>query len=161
MNTEFVVWNLSFLLFDGLENLRIWALSSENCRLAQEPTLEPILGSIENVTAVDRILHVVEETGFDTMPERWSWSSGYEAGNFGRVGTATDLLYCDIQANRAIKELEAYRLAHRTRDEVPDGHQRGFNYTTMHDEWVGDDDIKNPLLEGTISGWTGNFPTDE
>lgn len=74
---------------------------------------------MENVTEVNRVMLVVDETRFDTMPEHWRYCGGYEAGRVDRVGPGADFLYYNIYTDRAITNREAYHLAHRTLDEIP------------------------------------------
>lgn len=65
--TEFVARKLHLIFFEAQDNLRMWVVSGDNCRLARDLNLEPILGSMENVTEALRILEVVENTRFEKM----------------------------------------------------------------------------------------------
>lgn len=67
---EFIGRILSFLLFEVYDNLHISAISPDTCRLARDLILEPILGSMANVTEEMRIIGFFEATRFDTLPER-------------------------------------------------------------------------------------------
>lgn len=69
--TESVVRTVAFSFFDAKESLRVWALSQNTCRLAQYLNLEPVFRTIANVTEAIRILDVVTNTRFDTLPIRW------------------------------------------------------------------------------------------
>lgn len=56
---------------------------------------------------VNKIIRVVEETRFGTLPESWCCSDDYEAGIFGLVGPSADFLYYNIYIHHAITEWKA------------------------------------------------------
>lgn len=61
--------------------------------LARKLYLEPILGSMDNVTKALSIIEVVENTRFDTLSERWRFRGDYDTGSVCRVGPGADYLY--------------------------------------------------------------------
>lgn len=68
--TEFVARTLDLLCFEKYDNLRVWAVSRDACRLSRDLNVEPTLGIIENVTEAQLIIKVVGNIHFDTLPER-------------------------------------------------------------------------------------------
>lgn len=159
--TEFAVRTLAFLLFEARNNLRLWAVSHDTCRLARELELEPTLGSMGNVTELNRIIRVVEKTRFDMFSERFRYCGNYDAGIVCRVGPGADFLFYNIHTDRTIMEQEAYHMSHLVRDEISDGHPRCWDYTTIPDGWVGDENVWNTLADGTTSCWANHVPTDD
>lgn len=157
--TEFVFRVVAFLLFEAYDNCKIWAVSPDLCRLAREVNLEPALGSMGNVNEALRIIGVIENTRFESLPERWRNRGGYDSGSIGRAGAGADYLFYNIHHNRALSENEAYQLSHRDRC-VPDGHPRGWDYNAVPDGWIGNDDGFNPLTDMGPGNWTEDIPTD-
>lgn len=108
-------------------------MSPYTYRLARDLNLEAVLGTMENVNEAMRILVLVSSTRFDTFPVRWRNLSEHDGESVGRVGPGADYFNYNIHSNRALTENEAYRWVHRTREQVPDGHPRSWNYDTMPD----------------------------
>lgn len=84
--TESVSRTMIFLLFDDYDSLRLWAVSPDTCRLAQKLNLEPVRGTMENVTESMHIIEVVANTRFDTLRICWCKRGEYESGSVVRPG---------------------------------------------------------------------------
>lgn len=91
--TEFVAGTLASILFWAYDNIRAWVFITETCRVARDLNLELILRSIQDLTKALRIIEVVENTRFDTLPEHWGCRGDYDTGSVGRVGPGADYLY--------------------------------------------------------------------
>lgn len=98
---------LAFILFKAYNNLRLWAMSCDNCFLARLLDSEPLLCSMNNLNEVNKIIRVVDDARFYTFPELWPCRGGYEADIVGRVGSDADFLYYNIYSNHANTEREA------------------------------------------------------
>lgn len=57
--------------------------------------------------------------------------------------------------DRAFSETEAYRIVHRNRSDIPDGHRRGWDQAQVPGSWTGiTDGIDNPLADTEPGNWT-------
>lgn len=118
---------------------------------------EPILGSMGNVTKALRVIEVVENRRFDTLPEQCRWRGDYDTGS---VCPDADYLYYNIFANRTVTENEAYSLIHLDHTSVPDGDPRWWDFQTVPDGWVGDNGIVSSLVDVSPGSWEEDIPTD-
>lgn len=134
---------LASLLLEAYDNLRVWEVSRNTWVLARDLKLEPILRSIENVTEALRAIEVVENARFSTFPERWCCHGDYDTGSVGLVGSSANHLYYNVFNNHELTEKEAYRLIHRDRTIIPEGHRRVWDFEAVPDGWVCDEEIVN------------------
>lgn len=95
---------------------------------------------------------VVAATRLDTLPERWGCRRDYDSGCIELVGPGADFLSYSVHVGREITKNESYRHMQRARNEVPGGHPREWNYTSMPDGFFGDDNIRNRLPETEAGG---------
>lgn len=77
-------------LFEVYDNCNNWSVSPDICLLVRDVNLEPHLGSTENVNEAPRIITVIDNTWFDSLPERWRNSGGYDCGSIGRSAAGAD-----------------------------------------------------------------------
>lgn len=150
---------MAFLFFHDYYSLRLWDVSPDKLRLVRELNFNPVLRTMANVTEEIRILDVVANTRFDTIPIRWRNSGEFDSGSVGRVGPDADYLHNKIHFNRALTENEAYQFVQWAQDQVPKGHPRGWNYDSIPYDWVGNDHIINQLVDTDTSSWAGDLPT--
>lgn len=123
--TEFVARVCALLLFEAYDNVRLWAVGHDLCCIALELSLEPMLGSMENVNGGTHILGVIEETRFEKLPDRWCLRDEHSSGSVGRTGGGVDHMYYNIAHIRELSENDAYWLIYRDRSSIPDWHPRG------------------------------------
>lgn len=79
--TKFIRHSLSFILFETYGNICIRALSSDALRVERDVNLEPIIGSMSNVTEAIQINKVGEETRPYTSKERLRCRGDYDSGS--------------------------------------------------------------------------------
>lgn len=107
------------------------------------------------------IIRVVEGPRFYTSPKRLCCCGRYTSSSVGRAGPSADFSYFNMYSYRTITERDASLLAHQTQDDIPYGHLRVLDNTTMPDGWVDDENIRNTLSAGTINGCDYEVPTDD
>ena len=150
--TEFAVKVAAFILMDAYDRFRLWALSPTLISQLLMLDLDGALGNAENARELRRMLRVINDTDFSSLPNWWSARGDAESRSPGRTGIGADWVYYDPWQRCKLPTAEEAEYRRRNAPtQIPFGHPRGWDFTSATPGWTAEqvlqegwDDVSSP-----------------